>query len=368
MVAMLVLTAGVRRARGVARRQVLVFAQLLACGNSTTTNPVAALCRCARVSKSWRDVVLHDALWQPIFRAGFGRGRLAAAQEAAGHSIGGGVCGGRGLRGDDGSPHGSPSCLTAPSSSSSSSSCVASSLSSVQGGEWRRRYGAAHRHAAEVGISTAELVQQHWSFRFKHDMSLSFAVRKHARPPARTPTRKHAQTRGRESTRSGRLPTTEADSRWFSRALLLQSEARERALCCGVATFRSDGTFCTSLPGAPSQRRPLRYFLCVQPGQRALRSRQQQQQHSGAASDGTAGAGVAAGAEGEPSSDGSQSQCQCQGQGQYARFVQVGAFPTLAVSRTADLRWRLESDIVLLLSHPPPAALMTAEEETHVAR
>ena len=34
----------------------------------------------------------------------------------------------------------------------------------------------------------------------------------------------------------------------------------------------------------------------------------------------------------------------------HAHFVQVGAFPTLAVSRTADLRWRLESDIVLLLS------------------
>ena len=103
---------------------------------------MAVLCRCARVSSSWRDAVQHDALWMPIFHASFSNERLAAVGRIEAPQPIPEV--GEGWRGS--------------------------------GGLWRRRYDAAHCDAMEFGISAAELVQQRWSFRFKHDMSLSFAV------------------------------------------------------------------------------------------------------------------------------------------------------------------------------------------------
>eukprot|EP01050_Picozoa_sp_SAG11_P030580 SAG11_NODE_9116_length_941_cov_1.150831_1_plen_120_part_00 len=83
-----------------------------------------------------------------------------------------------------------------------------------------------------------------------------------------------------------------------------------------TACFRSDGTFVSSVPGAPSARRPLKYFLCAKPGDDA----------------------VLPAASGGRSFD-EDDECK--------HFVQVKRYPALVVSRAA-CRWRMENDMVLM--------------------
>lgn len=124
-----------------------------------------------------------------------------------------------------------------------------------------------HEAAGRGGITMVELAQQDWRFSFKQDHFLSFA-----------------------------------DAEQIKQRQMSDGGMR--------ATFNDQGKFRSNIAGAPSQRRPLRYHLCTQPGERVDED----------------------------------------GEGVAAPFVQVGAFPTLAVSRTNDLRWCLESELVVMIS------------------
>ena len=124
-----------------------------------------------------------------------------------------------------------------------------------EAGLWRQCFHEAHWAATDSGITAAELVKTSWEFVFKGELD-----------PAR------------------------------------QEQAH-------TATFGADGTFVSTVPSAPSGRRPLKYHLCHRPA--------------------------------APRIAASEDAC---------RFVQVKGYPTLRVSRVG-WRWRLENDMVVINEH-----------------